>query len=101
METLSLENIVGIPIEWNEEKNEWLKKERQVSFESLKDCIVKGNVIELMNHKNQNKYPNQKIFILKINNYIYCVPFVYDGCKIFLKTAYKSRKCNKIYNLNV
>ena len=40
--------------------------------------------------------PNQKMFILDYDDYIVCVPFVEEPNKIFLKTAYKNRKTNKL-----
>ena len=41
------------------------------------------------------KYPNQKIFIVKLSEYIYLIPFVEDSEKVFLKTIYPSRKATK------
>jgi hypothetical protein len=38
------------------------------------------------------------IFIIRLNDYIYVVPFIIDENEsIILKTAYPSRKFNKIY----
>jgi hypothetical protein len=35
---------------------------------------------------NLDKYPNQKIFIVKVENYVYLVPFVETDVEVFLKT---------------
>ncbi len=78
-------------IKWNEEKNNFLKKERGVSFSEL---IYYGEIIDVI--KNTN-YENQKKFIIKYKNYIYVVPFVENESEIFLKTAFKSRKFKKEY----
>ena len=43
------------------------------------------------------KYPNQKIFVINIDNYIWLVPFVKNEKEIFLKTAIPSRKATKKY----
>ena len=83
--------------EWNHQKNEQLKAERGVGFEDVLDCISKGNLIETVNHPNKGKYPNQKIFIVKIRKYIYIVPFIQDEKTIFLKTIIPSRKMVKKY----
>ena len=40
------------------------------------------------------------MFILNIDHYIHCVPHVIIEKEIFLKTIYKNRKLNKIYNIN-
>jgi len=78
-------------IKWNEEKNNFLKKERGFSFSELIDY---GEIIDVV--KNTN-YENQKKFIIKYKNYIYVVPFVENESEIFLKTAFKSRKFKKEY----
>jgi hypothetical protein len=41
------------------------------------------------------KYPNQRIFIIDIEDYIYLVPFVEDEKSMFLKTIIPSRKMTK------
>ena len=45
------------------------------------------------------KYPNQKVLIVKIKNYVYAVPYVINRKKgvIFLKTVYPSRVLTKKY----
>ena len=48
-------------------------------------------------HQNIDRCPNQKIYYININNYIYMVPYIVeDKDKIFLKTIIPSRKCTKI-----
>lgn len=77
-------------IEWNEEKNEFLKKARNVSFEQIAAEIKKGNFIGP--EKNPAR-ENQKRIIVKINDYPFAVPFVTtEKGNWFLKTAYPSRK---------
>ena len=84
-------------IVWNEEKNQLLKLQRNVSFELVLDEIEAGNILTRKIHPDSDKYPNQEIFILKINEYIYYVPFVENDTEIFLKTIIPSRKLNKEY----
>lgn len=83
--------------EWSKEKNEWLKKERNISFDDVIIAINEGNLITQTDHPNIKKYPGQKVYIIKINTYIYMVPFVEDTEKIFLKTVIPSRKATKRY----
>lgn len=52
---------------------------------------------ERIKKHNPVKYPNQKIFILRINDYVYYVPFIEDEEKIFLKTIIPSRKLSAEY----
>jgi len=87
--------------DWDNKKNEKLKIEREISFEDILIAIEEGEILDIIKHRNQKKYPNQKIFIININNYAYLVPFVEDKCKIFLKTIIPSRKATKKYILKV
>ena len=43
------------------------------------------------------KYSNQKMLIVEIDNYAYLVPFVEDEKGIFLKTIIPSRKATRDY----
>ena len=82
---------------WNNDKNEKLKKERGISFEDIIYYIEHGKLIAIFKHKNQKKYPGQRIYVLEINNYVYLVPFVETEHEIFLKTIIQSRKATKKY----
>jgi uncharacterized DUF497 family protein len=82
---------------WNEEKNELLKEERQISFEDVVFYIEQGFLLDVLEHPNQEKYKGQKIFVVQIEDYAYLVPFVEDGHEIFLKTIIPSRKATKKY----
>jgi hypothetical protein len=48
-------------------------------------------------HPNQEKYPNQFVFVIEINNYVYLVPYVENESETFLKTIIPSRKFTKKY----
>ncbi|MFZ2889314.1 toxin [Sulfuricurvum sp.] len=82
-------------IRWDEEKNQLLQLQRYVSFEEVLEKIVEGEIIGRRIHPNTEKYPNQQIFVLEINSYIWYVPFVETDEEIFLKTIIPSRKLNK------
>ena len=83
--------------DWDDSKNRLLKKERNISFEEVVLSISGNGLLDVLEHPNQKKYPNQKIFIVNINEYAHIVPFVEDDYKYFLKTIYKSRESTKIY----
>jgi uncharacterized DUF497 family protein len=83
---------------WNTEKNEKLKRERGVSFEQVLYHIERGDVIDIADHPNQEKYPGQQIYVIEMNNYIHLVPFVETESEIFLKTIIPSRKAKKEYD---
>ena len=83
--------------DWNNEKNALLKKSRGVSFEQVILAIASGDLIDRLKHPNPEKYPNQRVFLVKIEEYIYSVPYVEDDEKIFLKTIIPNRKETKKY----
>ncbi len=83
--------------EWNNEKNEKLKKIRGVSFEQVELAIASGDLVDRVKHPDPAKYPNQRVFLVKIEDYIYSVPYVEDGEKIFLKTIIPNKKATKRY----
>ncbi len=82
---------------WNNEKNQLLKSERNISFEDVVFHIEKKHVLDIVEHPNQEKYKGQKIFIINIDNYAYLVPFVESEREIFLKTIIPNRKATKQY----
>ncbi|NOX16705.1 MAG: toxin [Chlorobi bacterium] len=82
---------------WNSNKNIELKIERGISFEIILSQIEGKKVLDIIEHTNKEKYPNQKIFIVEYNNYAYLVPFVESSSEIFLKTIIPSRKMTKKY----
>lgn len=82
---------------WSGDKNELLKKERGVSFEDVVLSIDQDGLLDIMEHPNQNDYPGQRIFVVRIGEYAYLVPFVEDEHEVFLKTIIPSRKATKNY----
>jgi uncharacterized DUF497 family protein len=80
------------------EKNKQLKEKRGVNFEDVILAIEQGYLLDVrQQHHNSIKYPNQKIIIVKIDNYAYQVPFVQEEDTIILKTVYASRKATAFY----
>jgi hypothetical protein len=85
------------PFEWNEEKNKWLKIERDVTFEQVVFSIENGKLLDIIRHPSQTKYKGQRVYVIEIEGYAYMVPYVEDADVIFLKTIFPSRKYTKIY----
>ena len=83
--------------DWNEEKNEWLKANRNVNFEEIVHAIKAEKLLNTEKHPDQKKYPGQHMFTININDYAYNVPFIEDDEKLFLKTIIPSRKSTKKY----
>ncbi len=61
-------------------------------------AIEAGAVLDILPHPNLAKYPNQEMYILEINGYVYVVPFVTENDhQVFLKTIFPQRKLTKYY----
>lgn len=83
--------------DWNDLKNAKLKAEREVCFEDVLRIIEENKVLSNEQHHNKERYKNQRMFIVEINDYVYLVPYVEDETKFFMKTIIPSRKATKQY----
>ena len=83
--------------EWDPQKNKWLKRERNVSFEKIVFHLARGDVWKLADHPDQDSYPGQKIYFVVVDHYVYLVPHVVEKDYVFLKTIIPSRKATKTY----
>lgn len=81
--------------EWDPEKNEWLKAERNISFEKIVFHLARGDVWKVADHPDQESYPGQKIYFVIVDEYIYLVPHIVEKEYIFLKTIIPSRKATR------
>jgi hypothetical protein len=86
-----------VRFDWDPEKNEWLTTNRGVSFEEIALLLSAGVLWQRARHPNPADYPNQEIFLIPIDDYIYFVPCVIEGDTVFLKTAFPHRKATKDY----
>lgn len=83
--------------EWDDNKNEVLKSSRNISFEEIVFYIANDFILDIVPHPNPSKYPNQRVFIINIDNYAYLVPFIEKNEIVYLKTVIPSRKATKKY----
>jgi uncharacterized DUF497 family protein len=82
---------------WDDTKNEKLKAERGIGFEEIVFLIERGDLLEIVEHPKQERYPRQQMFIVKREDYVYLVPFVEEESCFFLKTIIPSRKATREY----
>ena len=80
---------------WNPEKSRLLAWERGVSFERIVFEISMDNEVAVVMHPNQEKYPGQMISMVKVDDYVYLIPFVETESEIFLKAIIPSRKATR------
>jgi uncharacterized DUF497 family protein len=82
---------------WDSRKNELLKAERGISFEQIVLHIERGEVLDVFEHPNKERYPGQQVLVVEVNGYAYAVPFVESPEGRFLKTIIPSRKATRDY----
>ena len=82
---------------WDNDKNEWLKTHRGVCFEQVVLLMERGDILDVIEHPNQDEYSGQKIAVVMIDDYAYLVPYVHDGDELFLRTLIPSRKATNKY----
>ena len=85
------------PFRWSAEKNELLKLSRGVSFESIVVAIDSDGLLDIVEHPNVTKYPNQRVLVVSFDGYVYLAPFVEEPDYFFLKTVIPSRKVTRDY----
>jgi len=82
---------------WNDEKNARLKSARGVSFEEVVIHLAAGDILDIIERPNSKRYGGKRIFIVKVNNYAWLVPFLESEKDFFLKKIIPSRKAKKKY----
>lgn len=82
---------------WNHEKNETLKVQRNMSFEEIVLAIEADGLLDELRHPNPEKYPNQSVFVVALDDYVYLVPYIEEPDYYFLKTVIPSRKATRDY----
>jgi len=56
-----------------------------------------GDILDTVDHPNQDRYPGPQIHVIAIEEYVYLVPFVGADEEVCLKTIIPSRKATKSY----
>jgi uncharacterized DUF497 family protein len=84
-------------VRWNHEKNATLKQERGVSFEMVILAMEQGQILDDLVHPNAEKYANQRMMVVKLQDYAWLVPYVETESELSLKTMIPSRKASQKY----
>ncbi|TVP97527.1 MAG: toxin [Balneolaceae bacterium] len=84
---------------WDDNKNRFLKRTRNISFERIITAIEHGYLLDILEHITPEKYPGQKLFVIEIDNYCWAIPYKDDKKRGYRKliTAFPSRKLTKKY----
>ena len=84
---------------WSEDKNQVLKAslDRGICFEDIAKAVDDGGLLDDVEHPNRARYPHQRMMIVRVDDYVYGVPYVKADDALFLKTAFPSRQLRKAY----
>ena len=77
---------------FDEEEDLLLRERRGVCFHDVIRSVEQNGILLDMPHPAKHRYPNQRIFIVEIDGYAFCVPYAIDGDTWILKTVYPNRK---------
>jgi hypothetical protein len=83
--------------DWDDAKNAKLRAERGIGVEDIVFHIERGDLLDIPEHPNPDRYAGQRIFVVRREDYVYLVPFVEDEHTVFLKTIIPSWKATKQY----
>jgi uncharacterized DUF497 family protein len=86
-----------VVFDWDNNKNEELKKERGISFEQIVFLILNGYILDILEHPDKTKYRDQRLYVINVDDYAYIVPFEDRKEVRFLKTIFPSRKYTRKY----
>ena len=80
--------------EYSIEKNNWLKMNRDISFETVITYVMENKIIDIIHNPTRK---NQFMYVFKYADLIHVCPFVINANRIFLKTIFPDRKIAKLY----
>jgi uncharacterized DUF497 family protein len=82
---------------WDDAKNAKLRADRGIGFEDIVFHIERGDLLDILEHPNPDRYAGQRIFVVRREDDVYLVPFVEDENAVFRKTIIPSRKATRQY----
>jgi hypothetical protein len=83
-------------IDWNVEKDAWLRQARGLSFQMVEEAIALEEIVDDTAHPNPER-AHQRLLIFRVNGRCVGVPYVPTAAGLFLKTMYFSRDLDKQY----
>ena len=72
--------------------------ERQLCFESVVVAIEAGELLDVFEHRNQQRYPGQRVLVVQLEGYVHLVPYVETAEHFFLKTIIPNRGRQRCMN---
>jgi hypothetical protein len=83
-------------IRWDPEKSQQIldNPDRGISLELIAELVQAGFVLGI---EQRRQYPDQKAFVVLVDQDVWCVPFREDEDTIFLITAWPDRQLKRKY----
>ena len=82
---------------WDAQKDALPQRARGISFRDVVRHIQPGGLLDTIEHPNLLRHPGPRIFVVRIENYAWRVPFETTETGLFLRTAYPSRESTRDY----
>jgi uncharacterized DUF497 family protein len=60
---------------WDDAKNAKLRADRGIGFEDIVFHIERGDVLDILERPNPERYAGQRMFVVQSDDYVYLVPF--------------------------
>ena len=60
--------------DWDDAKNAKLRAERSIGFEDVVFHIERGDVLDILERPSASRYPGQRIFVVRREEYVYLAP---------------------------
>ena len=83
------------PFRWSAGKNEVLQVQRGVSFEAVVVAIESGDLLDIVEHPNQARYPGQRILVVLSSGYVHLVPYGHLENSVFALGKPEHKKPHK------
>jgi hypothetical protein len=61
-----------------------------IGFEDIVFHIERGDLLDILEHPNPDRYAGQRLFVVQREDCVYLVPFVEDEHTVFLKTIIRA-----------
>ena len=74
-----------------------VRAERGIGFEDVVFHIEPGDLLDILQNLNPDRYAGQRIFVVRREGYVNVAPFVEDEHTVFRKTMIPSRKATRLY----
>ena len=81
---------------WDDAKNAKLRVDRGIGFEDIVFHIERGDLLDILEHPNPDRYAGQRVFVVQREGYVYLEGFPYQTLISSLLHKYASGRLKEI-----